>query len=52
MLQVSFLRQHTELAKHKLAIKHFANVDLVDEVIALTTKESNYKHLLMRCKQK
>jgi seryl-tRNA synthetase len=35
MLQVSFLRQHTELAKHKLTIKHFANVDLVDEVIAI-----------------
>ena len=35
MLQVNFLRQNTDLAKKKLAIKHFANVDLVDEVIAL-----------------
>ena len=35
MLQVNFLRQNTDLAKKKLAIKHFANVDLVDEVIAV-----------------
>ena len=35
MLQVNFLRQNRDLAKQKLAIKHFSNVDLVDEVIAL-----------------
>ena len=35
MLQVNFLRQNRDLAKQKLAVKHFANVDLVDEVIAL-----------------
>lgn len=35
MLQVNFLRQNTDLAKKKLAIKHFANIDLVDEVIAV-----------------
>ena len=35
MLQVNFLRQNTDLAKKKLAIKHFANLDLVDEVIAV-----------------
>jgi seryl-tRNA synthetase len=35
MLQVNFLRQNTDLAKKKLAIKHFVNVDLVDEVIAV-----------------
>ena len=35
MLQVNFLRQNTELAKKKLAIKHFANLSLVDEVIAV-----------------
>jgi seryl-tRNA synthetase len=29
------LRQNTELAKKKLAIKHFANLNLVDEVIAI-----------------
>lgn len=35
MLQVNFLRQNMELAKKKLAIKHFANLNLVDEVIAI-----------------
>ncbi|MEY3538732.1 MAG: hypothetical protein RL188_149 [Bacteroidota bacterium] len=35
MLQVNFLRQHTQLAKDKLAIKHFSNPVLVDEVIAV-----------------
>lgn len=33
MLQVSYLRQHTQLAKELLAIKHFANLGLVDQVI-------------------
>jgi len=35
MLQVTYLRQHTQLAKDKLAIKHFSNVTLVDQVIAM-----------------
>ena len=35
MLQVNYLRQHTQLAKDKLAIKHFSNLDLVDQVIAM-----------------
>ena len=35
MLQVNYLRQHTQLAKDLLAIKHFSNVDLVDQVIAV-----------------
>lgn len=35
MLQVNYLRQHTQLAKDKLAIKHFSNLDLVDQVIAI-----------------
>ncbi|MEN9697069.1 MAG: hypothetical protein RLZ56_490 [Bacteroidota bacterium] len=35
MLQVNFLRQNTELAKKKLAVKHFASLNLVDEVIAI-----------------
>lgn len=33
MLQVSYLRQHTQLAKELLAIKHFSNLGLVDQVI-------------------
>jgi len=35
MLQVTYLRQHTQLAKDKLAIKHFSNLGLVDQVIAM-----------------
>ena len=35
MLQVSYLRQHTQLAKELLAIKHFSNVDLVDQAISM-----------------
>ncbi len=35
MLQVNYLRQHTQLAKDKLAIKHFSNPALVDEVISV-----------------
>ncbi len=35
MLQVSFLRQYKDLAKKKLAIKHFANLALVDEVVEI-----------------
>ena len=35
MLQVSFLRQNKELAKKKLAVKYFAQPDLVDTAIDL-----------------
>ena len=35
MLQVTYLRQHTQLAKDLLAVKHFSNLDLVDQVIAM-----------------
>jgi seryl-tRNA synthetase len=35
MLQVSFLRQNKELAKKKLAVKHFAQPELVDTAIDL-----------------
>ena len=35
MLQVNFLRQNRELAKAKLAIKHFGQPELVDTAIAL-----------------
>jgi seryl-tRNA synthetase len=35
MLQVTYLRQHTQLAKELLSVKHFSNVDLVDQVIAM-----------------
>jgi seryl-tRNA synthetase len=32
---VTYLRQHTQLAKDLLAVKHFSNLDLVDQVIAM-----------------
>ena len=35
MLQVNFLRQNREIAKQKLAIKHFGNPDLVDTAIEI-----------------
>ncbi len=35
MLQVSILRQNPQAVKEKLSVKHFAAVDLVDEIIAL-----------------
>lgn len=35
MLQVAFIRQNKELVKERLALKHFSELQLVDEVIAL-----------------
>lgn len=35
MLQVAYLRQNTEQVKERLSVKHFAELNLVDEVIAL-----------------
>lgn len=35
MLQVPFIRQHTEQVKERLAVKHFQELSLVDEIIAL-----------------
>jgi seryl-tRNA synthetase len=35
MLQVAYLRQNTELVKERLGIKHFTELNLIDEVIAL-----------------
>ena len=33
MLQVNYIRQHTELVKEKLALKNFANIGLVDSIL-------------------
>lgn len=38
MLQVPFIRENTELVKKKLAVKYFANMGLVDELLELDTK--------------
>ncbi|MDF2187121.1 serine--tRNA ligase [Paraflavitalea sp. CAU 1676] len=35
MLQVAFIRQHTELVKERLAVKHFKDLQLVDEILSL-----------------
>jgi seryl-tRNA synthetase len=35
MLQINYIRQNAELVKQRLAIKHFAQINLVDEVIAI-----------------
>ncbi len=35
MLQVPFIKQHTDLVKQRLAVKNFADMALVDAVIAL-----------------
>lgn len=35
MLQLAFIRQNRELVKERLTVKNFANLELVDEIIAL-----------------
>ena len=35
MLQVAFIRQHTALVKERLAVKHFKDLQLVDEIVSL-----------------
>ncbi len=46
MLQVNFIRQNTELVKQRLAIKHFKQVELVDELIIWDDKRKQYQHEL------
>jgi seryl-tRNA synthetase len=33
MLQINHIRQNTTLVKEKLAIKHFTNIDIIDDII-------------------
>jgi seryl-tRNA synthetase len=35
MLQINYIRQHADLVKQQLSKKHFADLGLVDQVIAL-----------------
>lgn len=35
MLQISFIRQNTELVKERLSVKHFSGISLVDKVVEL-----------------
>lgn len=46
MLQVNFIRQNTALVKERLAIKHFKQPELVDELIKWDDKRKQYQHEL------
>jgi seryl-tRNA synthetase len=46
MLQVSFVRQNPELVKQRLAVKHFKQPELVDELIKWDDKRKQYQHEL------
>ena len=35
MLQINYIRQNTDLVKERLALKHFKNIELVDELLQL-----------------
>jgi seryl-tRNA synthetase len=35
MLQINYIKQHADIVKERLAIKNFANINLVDELITL-----------------
>jgi seryl-tRNA synthetase len=35
MLQINYIRQNAELVKERLAVKHFAQINLVDDIIAI-----------------
>ena len=42
MLQINYIRQNTALVKEKLAVKHFKNIELVDELLQL---DESLRHL-------
>jgi seryl-tRNA synthetase len=35
MLQISFIRQHSDVVKERLAAKYFSNISLVDDILSL-----------------
>ncbi len=35
MLQINYIKQHADIVKERLAVKNFANINLVDELITL-----------------
>jgi seryl-tRNA synthetase len=43
MLQISYIRQNTALVKEKLGVKHFKQIELIDELIELDENLRNYK---------
>lgn len=46
MLQVSFIRQHTELVKERLGIRNFKQLQLIDELIQWDDKRKQYQQEL------
>ena len=43
MLQLAFIRQHPDLVKERLAIKHFKGTDLVDTIIELDEQRKKWQ---------
>ena len=43
MLQISFIRQHTELVKERLSIRHYSGIAIVDRVVELDEQVRNLK---------
>src|SRR6185295_309521 len=43
MLQVNIIRQNPELIKERLAVKHFKQLDLVDEVLQWDDKRKQFQ---------
>ena len=35
MLQINYIKQYPEIVKERLAVKHFGNINLIDEIIAV-----------------
>lgn len=44
MLQLNVIRQNPELVKQRLAIKYFAQVELIDELLKWDDKRKQYQH--------
>jgi seryl-tRNA synthetase len=43
MLQLAFIRQHPDLVKERLAVKHFSGIDLVDTIISLDDQRKKWQ---------
>src|SRR5436190_17918091 len=43
MLQVGFIKQHTELVKQRLAVRNFKQPELVDELLRWDEKRRQYQ---------
>lgn len=52
MLQIAFIRQHTELVRQKLALRSFDNIGVIDELIQLDDQRKKYSLKKMNCCRK